>query len=145
MRELVISSSTAEELSVEERNLLSVAYKNVIGSRRAAWRTLNAGVDEGKYDDLLLAYRKQVESELSDVCLDVLNLLEETLVKNNTKENEARVFYLKVRIGTHHAPRCSAQCWGPVAALTSFRYVCVCCFLLPDDRRLLPLPGRVRD
>ena len=96
MRELVISSSTAEELSVEERNLLSVAYKNVIGSRRAAWRTLNAGVDEGKYDDLLLAYRKQVESELSDVCLDVLNLLEDTLVKNNTKENEARVFYLKM-------------------------------------------------
>jgi hypothetical protein len=85
MRELVVSSSSTEELSVEERNLLSVAYKNVIGSRRAAWRTLNAGVDEGKFDDLLLAYRKQVESELSDVCLDVLNLLEDTLVKTNTK------------------------------------------------------------
>jgi len=96
MRELVLTSATTEELSVEERNLLSVAYKNVIGSRRAAWRTLNAGVDEGKFDDLLVAYRKQVESELSDVCLDVLNLLEETLVKNSTKENEARVFYLKM-------------------------------------------------
>lgn len=96
MRELVVSSPATEELSVEERNLLSVAYKNVIGSRRAAWRTLNVGVDEGKFDDLLLAYRKQVESELSDVCLDVLNLLEDTLVKNNKKENEARVFYLKM-------------------------------------------------
>lgn len=39
---------------------------------------------------------QQVESELSDVCLDVLNLLEDTLVKNNQKENEARVFYLKM-------------------------------------------------
>jgi len=97
MRELVIATGKADqELTVEERNLLSVAYKNVIGSRRAAWRTLNAGVDEGTFDDLVVAYRKQVESELSDVCLDVLDLLENTLVKNNTKENEARVFYLKM-------------------------------------------------
>jgi len=95
MRELVVTSSQ-EELTVEERNLLSVAYKNVIGSRRAAWRTLNAGVDEGKYDDLVVAYRKQVEVELSDVCLDVLDLLENSLVKWSTKENEARVFYLKM-------------------------------------------------
>jgi len=95
MRELVLSSAT-EELTVEERNLLSVAYKNVIGSRRAAWRTLNVGVDEGKFDELVVQYRRQVESELSDVCLDVLDLLENVLVKNNVKENEARVFYLKM-------------------------------------------------
>ena len=31
-----------EELSVEERNLLSVAYKNVIGSRRASWRVVSS-------------------------------------------------------------------------------------------------------
>ena len=53
-------------------------------------------MDEGKFDDLVVAYRKQVETELSDVCLDVLDLLENSLVKNNTKENEARVFYLKM-------------------------------------------------
>jgi len=99
MRELVISTVKADqELTVEERNLLSVAYKNVIGSRRAAWRTLNAGVDEGKYDDLVVAYRKQVEAELSEVCLDVLDLLEQHLLvaKSAAKESEARVFYLKM-------------------------------------------------
>ena len=31
-----------QELTVEERNLLSVAYKNVIGSRRAAWRVISS-------------------------------------------------------------------------------------------------------
>ena len=31
-----------QELTVEERNLLSVAYKNVIGSRRASWRVISS-------------------------------------------------------------------------------------------------------
>ena len=30
------------QLTVEERNLLSVAYKNVVGARRASWRVLSS-------------------------------------------------------------------------------------------------------
>ena len=35
-------SKDHSELSVEERNILSVAYKNVVGNRRTAWRVLNS-------------------------------------------------------------------------------------------------------
>jgi 14-3-3 protein epsilon len=31
-----------EELTLEERNILSVAFKNVVGTRRAAWRVLSS-------------------------------------------------------------------------------------------------------
>ena len=33
---------TGQELNEEERNLLSVAYKNTVGSRRTAWRALSS-------------------------------------------------------------------------------------------------------
>jgi 14-3-3 protein epsilon len=95
MRELVkISDAKKSDLTVEERNLLSVAYKNVIGARRASWRTLN--VDERKDDPLIVEYKRQVEKEMDDICKDVLDLLENVLVKNNIKEDESRVFYLKM-------------------------------------------------
>jgi len=97
MRALVEwTDSKAEkvDLTVEERNLLSVAYKNVIGARRASWRTLN--VDEHKDDELIRVYKRQVETELDAICKDVLDLLIGILVKNNTVENESRVFYLKM-------------------------------------------------
>jgi hypothetical protein len=95
MRELVkLAEKKNTDLTTEERNLLSVAYKNVIGARRASWRTLN--VDERKDDPLIVEYKKQVESEMDSICRDVLDLLENVLIKIQGKEEESRVFYLKM-------------------------------------------------
>ncbi len=38
----VVKDDPASGLSDEERNLLSVAYKNIIGARRASWRILSS-------------------------------------------------------------------------------------------------------
>jgi 14-3-3 protein epsilon len=95
MRALVeLTDKDKCDLTEEERNLLSVAYKNVIGARRASWRTLN--VDEYRENPLVQEYKQQVESELDAICQDVLSLLNDILIKNNTEENESRVFYLKM-------------------------------------------------
>ena len=70
------------ELTVEERNLLSVGYKNVIGARRASWRILSSieQKEESKGNEQnvqrIQDYRKKVESELTNICNDVLTVID---------------------------------------------------------------------
>ena len=62
------------ELSNEERNLLSVAYKNVVGSRRSSWRVVSSLEAKAEDKRLQLAkdYRCKIEAELTEICQDVL-------------------------------------------------------------------------
>ncbi|XP_042292915.1 tyrosine 3-monooxygenase/tryptophan 5-monooxygenase activation protein, theta polypeptide b [Thunnus albacares] len=88
------------ELSNEERNLLSVAYKNVVGARRSAWRVMSSiGLKtEGceKKQQMVKEYREKVEKELQDICNNVLKLLDNYLIGNSTNP-ESKVFYLKMK------------------------------------------------
>ena len=72
-------TETGIELSNEERNLLSVAYKNVVGARRSSWRVISSieQKTEGSERKQLMAkeYREKVENELRDICQDVLVIL----------------------------------------------------------------------
>jgi len=88
------------ELSNEERNLLSVAYKNVVGARRSAWRVISSIGQKTEGSDKKLQmvneYREKVESELREICNDVLELLTKYLIENSTNP-ESQVFYLKMK------------------------------------------------
>lgn len=69
-------TETGVELSNEERNLLSVAYKNVVGARRSSWRVISSieQKTEGseRKQQMAKEYREKVEKELRDICYDVL-------------------------------------------------------------------------
>jgi len=97
VKQLVESkSSKGEDLDVDERNLLSVAYKNVVGAKRASWRTLSGGFDDAD-EELLNKYKKIVEDELEAICKEVLSLLTDHLCKNvKGNGDETEVFYLKM-------------------------------------------------
>ncbi|KAF4082485.1 hypothetical protein AMELA_G00151900 [Ameiurus melas] len=88
------------ELTNEERNLLSVAYKNVVGARRSAWRVISSieqKTDGGdKKLQMVKEYREKVEAELREICNDVLGLLSKYLIDNSTNA-ESKVFYLKMK------------------------------------------------
>jgi len=94
------------ELTVEERNLLSVAYKNVVGARRASWRIISSieQKEESKgnatHVTRIKEYRSKVEKEVSDICMDILSLLDEHLIKSATS-GESKVFYFKMK-GDYH-------------------------------------------
>jgi len=91
-----MKSAKGEDLDVDERNLLSVAYKNVVGSKRASWRTLSGGFDDAD-EELLKKYKAIVEDELEAICYEVLGLLEDHLCKNvKGNGDETEVFYLKM-------------------------------------------------
>jgi len=93
---VTMKSAKGEDLDVDERNLLSVAFKNVVGAKRASWRTLAGGFDDVD-EDLLVKYRGIVEEELSSTIDQVLKLLTDHLcpvVKGHGDETE--VFYLKM-------------------------------------------------
>jgi 14-3-3 protein beta/theta/zeta len=93
----------AQALTNEERNLLSVAYKNVVGTRRSAWRIITSieqKSEEGsKRATCAGEFKKKIEEELNQVCREVLRLIDDHLLPKSSDEPncDSQVFYLKMK------------------------------------------------
>jgi 14-3-3 protein epsilon len=80
---------------------LSVAYKNVVGARRASWRVLSSieskEKEKGDSDKVhtITSYREKVEKELEKICKELLDVLERFLLPED-KTAEGQVFYWKM-------------------------------------------------
>ena len=92
----------SEELTVEERNLLSMAYKNKIGTRRASWRIISLIEQKEEvrsiedHMSMIQDYRSKIESELSNICDGILKLLDTRLI-SSAATGDSKVFYLKMK------------------------------------------------
>ncbi len=90
-----------EDLNIEERNLLSTAYKNCVSSRRSAWRSIY-GIEikeknnNSKHLGLVTDLKTTLEKELTDLCDRMLKLIDNYLLKKTTPI-ESKVFYLKMK------------------------------------------------
>lgn len=101
-----VACESNEQLSIEERNLLSVAYKNAIGPHRTAWRALTSietkeEAKASKQLPLLKDYKGKIEGELNKFCRDILKVLDDHLIPKSEGDNESKVFYLKMK-GDYH-------------------------------------------
>lgn len=91
-----------QDLTSDERNLLSIAYKNNVTSKRTALRTVMAyELKEKKKENstflpFIQEYRKKIEDELTQTCSNVLTTIDAHLLPR-AADAEAKVFYCKMK------------------------------------------------
>ncbi|OMJ91603.1 hypothetical protein SteCoe_5864 [Stentor coeruleus] len=99
MKQLI--DETNGDLNNEERTLLSVAYKQAVGERRNAWRIIGSYEEKQKsrgseHLALIAEYKKRIEHELNSLCLELVKLIDDRLLKGGAVD-EVEVFYLKMK------------------------------------------------
>ena len=104
-----IMKESEEDVSIDVRNLLSVGFKNLIGSRRAAWRTICAIETNKKYEQYqsnCSDYKIKIETELTEKCEMIIEAIKDLSLKK-ADSDESKTFYLKM-IGDYY--RYIAEC-----------------------------------
>ena len=99
MEEIV--KTKKEDLTLEERNILSTAYKNCVSARRSAWRSIygievKEKTNQSKYLVLVTDLKELLEKELSDLCHKMLQLIDNYLLAKSTSD-ESKVYYMKLK------------------------------------------------
>ena len=94
---LVLDAKGAE-VSSDERNLLSVAFKNLISSKRAACRTI-AAIEQNpkysKYASALTNYKTAIENKLTGDCQRVIDMINAKVLAKPC-DGESKAFFVKM-------------------------------------------------
>jgi 14-3-3 protein epsilon len=95
---LQVLKTKTSDLTIDERNLVSVAYKNEVTTRRSAWRAISTIASNAKYEQysgVLKKYNDQIVGEMEKICSDICNLI--NVFNKNADEAESKVFFHKMK------------------------------------------------
>jgi len=98
-----INAKAGEDFTIDERNLLSVGFKNQIGANRGAIRTIGAIEQNPKYQkfgDALKTYKQQIETSLYDQCMSIVQMVQQHCL-SLAKDDESKAFFQKM-IGDYY-------------------------------------------
>uniref|UniRef100_H2ZB59 14-3-3 domain-containing protein n=1 Tax=Ciona savignyi TaxID=51511 RepID=H2ZB59_CIOSA len=89
------------ELSNDERNLLSIAYKHTTGARRQSWRVMSSVEQKAEEEsetrvEIVHTYREKIEDELEAICQEIIQLIDTHLLKS-AQDKDSQVFYYKMK------------------------------------------------
>jgi len=91
-----------QELSTDERNNFSTAYKKIISDKRFAWRIVTAiELKEQNMQDVakilkIKEYKEKIKNEIICICEDLITMLDKDLI-TFAKTSESKVFYYKMK------------------------------------------------
>ncbi|EKM59795.1 uncharacterized protein PHACADRAFT_181760 [Phanerochaete carnosa HHB-10118-sp] len=95
-------NSPNDQLTIDERNLLSIAFKHITGQLRNQWRVIDtlekreAPRSTPQQVALMHLQKERIRRELDGVCLEIVELLEKFLIPSSNP-GEEKVFYSKMR------------------------------------------------
>ena len=99
----IVVEQKGAEMSADERMLISVAFKNLITSKRTAWRTVRAIQSNSKYrkfEASLEEYRAKLEAGLYNDCSMIIDMIQQQVL-NKKCDDDAKAFFVKMIADNH--------------------------------------------
>ena len=90
-------------MNSDERALISVAFKNVVASKRTAWRTVVSVQGNAKYMNFassMAEYKTKLEDMLFDECSNIISLIQVNILKKKCAD-DAKAFFTKLVADNH--------------------------------------------
>ena len=91
-----------QEMTIEERNHLSQAYKRLVGSRRNSWRGVynlerkESAKGATRHLETINGYRHKIENELSQLCNEFIDIIDRGPLQQSSSF-EAQVYFTKMK------------------------------------------------